>query len=80
MERTRVKEEQYIRDEDGVLLRNKGEIRSRWVRFFNTLLKHEIPKARPYHPGTFPSVAGSTLARGRAHDDRDEGSDTEYAE
>jgi len=55
MEGTRVKEEQYIRDEDGVLLRNKGEIRSRWVRFFNTLLNTKSPKLDPTILERFPT-------------------------
>ena len=55
MEGTRVKEEQYIRDEDGILLRNKGEIRSRWVRFFNTLLNQKSPKLDPIILERFPT-------------------------
>ena len=55
MEGTRVKEEQYIRDEDGILLRNQGEIRSRWVWFFNTLLNTKSPKLDPTILERFPA-------------------------
>ena len=51
----RVKEEQYMRDEDGILLRNKGEIRRRGVRFFNTLLNTNSPKLDPTILERFPA-------------------------
>ena len=48
---------QYIRDEGGRLLRDKGRIRGRWVRFFRSLLyanfdmlDPDIPKRLPQHP------------------------------
>ena len=48
---------QYIRDEEVRLLRNKGRIRERWVRFFRSLLNAkcdildpDIPKRLPQHP------------------------------
>ena len=55
MEGTRVKEEQYIRDEDGILLRNIGDVRSRWVRFINTLLNTKPPKLDPAILERFPA-------------------------
>ena len=55
MEGSRVREEQYIRDEAGVLLRDKGEIRSRWVRFFKTLLNTKSPKLDPTIIEQFPA-------------------------
>ena len=48
---------QCIRDEEGRLLRDKGRIRERWVRFFRSLLNSksdmidaDIPKRLPQHP------------------------------
>ena len=38
VEETRRVESQYVRDEKGGLLRDKGRIRERWVRFFRSLL------------------------------------------
>ena len=50
-------ESQCIRDEGGRLLRDKGRIRERWVRFFRSLLDAksdmldtDIPKRLPQHP------------------------------
>ena len=49
-------ESQCVRDEEGKLLRDKGRIRERWVRFFRSLLNSEsdmldadIPKRLPPH-------------------------------
>ena len=46
-----------LRDEEGRLLRDKGSIRERWVRFFRSLLNSksdmidaDIPKRLPHHP------------------------------
>lgn len=44
---TRLKEEQYIWDKDGVLLWDKEESGSRWVRVFNTLLNTNSPEFDP---------------------------------
>ena len=48
---------QCVRDEEGRLLRDKGRIRERWVRFFRSLLNFKsdmldanIPKRLPQHP------------------------------
>ena len=56
-EETKKVESQCVRDEGGRLLRDKGRIRERWVRFFRLLLnsKHdmldpEIPKRLPQQP------------------------------
>ena len=50
-------ESQCVRDEVGRLLRDKGRIRERWVRFFRSLLNSksdmldaDIPKRLPQHP------------------------------
>ena len=57
LEETKKVESQCIRDEEGRLLRDKGRIRERWVRFFRSLLNSEsdmfdadIPKRLPQHP------------------------------
>ena len=39
--------QQYIKDENGVLLRDKAEILQRWARFFSTLLNNKSPKLNP---------------------------------
>ena len=39
--------QQYIKDENGVLLREKAEILQRWARFFSTLLNTKPPKLNP---------------------------------
>ena len=39
--------QQYIKDENGVLLREKAEILQRWARFFGTLLNTKSPKLNP---------------------------------
>ena len=53
LEETKKVESQCVRDEGGRLLRDKGRIRERWVRFFRSLLKSksdmldpDIPKRR----------------------------------
>ena len=38
LEEARKVESEYVRDEEGRLLRNKRRIRERWVRFFRSLL------------------------------------------
>ena len=40
-EETKKVESQYVRDEEGRLLRDNGRIRERWVRFFRSLLNAE---------------------------------------
>ena len=57
LEETKKVESQCIRDEEGRLLRDKGRIRERWVRFFRSLLNSksdmidvDIPNWLPQHP------------------------------
>ena len=57
LEETKRVESQCIRDEEERLLRDKGRIRERWVRFFRSLLNSksdmtdaDIPKRLPQHP------------------------------
>ena len=57
LEETKKVESQCIRDEGGRLLRDKGRIRERWVRFFRSLLNvksdmldFDIPKRLPQYP------------------------------
>ena len=58
LEETKKVESLCVRDEEGRLLRDKGCIRERWVRFFRSLLNSksdmldpDIPKRLPQHPG-----------------------------
>ena len=58
--------QQFIKDENGILLRDKAEILQRWARFFSTLLNTKSPKLnsaiieevqqRPAAPTTGDSV------------------------
>ena len=57
LEETKKVESQCVRDEEGRLLRDKGRIRERWVRFFRSplnakydILDPDIPKRLPQHP------------------------------
>ena len=57
LEETKKVESQCVRDEEGTLLRDRGRIRERWVRFFRSLLNSksnmldaDIPKRLPQHP------------------------------
>ena len=57
LEETKKVESQCVRDEGGRLLRDKGRIRERWVRFFRSLLNSksdmldpDIPKRLPQKP------------------------------
>ena len=57
LEETKKVESQCVRDEGGKLLRDKGRIHERWVRFFRSLLNSksdmldpEIPKRLPQQP------------------------------
>ena len=57
LEETKEVESRCVRDEEGRLLRDKGRIRERWVRFFCSLLNAksgmldpDIPKGLPQHP------------------------------
>ena len=70
------KTSQYVRDEKGGLLRDKGCIREIWVRFFHSLLNTksdmldpDIPKILPQEPiasalGIEPSEEESSVAIG----------------
>ena len=57
LEKTRKVESQCVRVEGGRLLRDRGRIRERWVRFFRSLLNSksdmldpDIPKRLPQQP------------------------------
>ena len=57
LEETNKVESLCVRDEGGRLLRDKGRIRERWVRFFRSLLNSksdmldpDIPKRLPQQP------------------------------
>ena len=57
LEQTKKVESQCVRDGEGRLLRNKGRIRERWMRFFRSLLTAkpdmldpDIPKWLPQQP------------------------------
>ena len=57
LEETKKVKSQCVRDEEGRLLRDKGRIREKWVRFFRSLLNAksdmlypDIPKRLPQHP------------------------------
>ena len=57
LEETKKVESQCVRDEEGSLLRDKGRIREKCVRFFRSLLNSksdmldpDIPKRLPQHP------------------------------
>ena len=57
LEETKKVESQCVRDKGERLLRDKGRIRERWVRFFRSLLNAksdmldpDIPKRPPQHP------------------------------
>ena len=59
LEETKKVESQCVRDKKWRLLRDKGRIRERWVRFFRSLLNSksdmldaDIPKRLPQHPVT----------------------------
>ena len=59
LEETKKVEPQCVRNEEGRLLRDKGRIRERWVRFFRSLLNSksdmldaDIPKRLPQHSVT----------------------------
>ena len=56
LEETKKVESQCVREEEGRLLRDKGRIRERWVRFFRSqlnfksdMLDPDIPKRLPQH-------------------------------
>ena len=57
---------QRVRDGEGRLLRDKGRIRERWVRFFRSLLNSkskldpDIPKRMSHHPVASALVIEST--------------------
>ena len=46
IEDTRKVSSQYIRDEEGVILRDRGLVLGRWARFFGTLFKAKSDKLR----------------------------------
>ena len=46
IEDTRNVSSQYIRDEEGIMVRDPGLILRRWARFFGTLLNSKFDKLR----------------------------------
>ena len=54
LEETRKVESQCVRDEKGRLLRDKGRIRERWVRFFRSLLNAKSDMLDLDNPKTLP--------------------------
>ena len=46
IEDTRKVSSQYIRDEEGIMMRDPGLILGRWARFFGTLLNSKSDKLR----------------------------------
>ena len=42
--------QQYVKDENGVLLKDKGEILQRWAKFFSTLLNTKSPTLNQQSP------------------------------
>ena len=46
IEHTRKVSSQYIRDEEGIMLRDPGLVLGRWARFFGTLLKSKSDQLR----------------------------------
>ena len=46
IEDTRKVNSQYIRDEEGIMLRDPGLVLGRWARFFETLLNSKSDKLR----------------------------------
>ena len=61
LEETKKVKSQCVRDEEGRLLRDKGRIRERWVRFFRSLLNSESDMLDPDTPKRLPqhSVASA---------------------
>ena len=61
LEETKKVESQCVRDEEGRLLRDKGRIRERWVRFFRSLLNSRSDMLDPDIPTRLPqhSVASA---------------------
>ena len=54
LEETKKVESQCVRDEEGRLLRDKGRIHQRWVRFFRSLLNAKSDKLDPKIPKRLP--------------------------
>ena len=54
LEETKKVESQCVRDEERRLLRDKGRIRERWVRFFRSLLKSKAGMLDPDIPKRLP--------------------------
>ena len=54
LEETKKVESQCVRDEEGRLLRDKGRIRERWVRFFRSLLNSKSDMLDPHTPKRMP--------------------------
>ena len=54
LEETKKVESQCVRDEEGRLLRDKGRIRERWLRFFRSLMNSKSDMLDPNIPKTLP--------------------------
>ena len=56
LEETKKVEPQFVRDEEGRLLRDNGRTRERWVRFFRSLLnaKSDMRSIDPDIPSWLP--------------------------
>ena len=57
LEETKKVESQCVRDEEGRLLRDKGRIRERWVRFFHSLLNSKSDMLDPDIPKRLPQYS-----------------------
>ena len=56
-------ESQCVRDEEGRLLRDKGRIRERWVRFFRSLLNAKSDMLDPDIPKRLPQLPVASALR-----------------
>ena len=65
IENTRKVSSKYIRDEEGMMLRDSGLVLGRWARFFGTPLNAKIRSSQTRHHRRPPLVAYHTRSRGR---------------
>ena len=64
IENTRKVNSQYIRDEEGITLRDPGLVLGRWARFFGTLLNSKSDKFRLDIIKEFPSGLSHNMPSG----------------
>ena len=83
IEDTRKVNSQYIRDEEGIMLRDPELVRGRWARFFGTLLNSKFDKLKldiieelPQWPITLALGVEPTVDWGPEVDGKCEGSGT----